>query len=186
MTPAEVESLGSRGWFQREDFPGAGLAAGVAAQRAGECRFKPAAISRGHHRDEAVRNDRLLWVEPEDAELSGLFAAFEALRLELNEGAWLGLARFDLQLAHYGPGGHYVRHRDALQGENNRRVTAIVYLNPGWEPIHGGQLRLCLDPAVEVEPRLGRLVIFLSEKVEHEVLPSAANRFAATAWYYGR
>ena len=186
MTELEVDSLGSRAWFMRENFPGAADVARVAKARAADGLFAPAAISRGHQRDEEVRNDSLQWVDASDVQLSGLFAAFEALRVELNEGAWLGLARFDCQLAHYGPGGHYVRHCDALQGEDNRRLTAIVYLNPEWIEAHGGKLRLCLDPPVEIEPTLGRLVVFLSEKVEHEVLPSMANRLAATAWYYGR
>lgn len=182
MTPGEVELLGSRGFVIREGFPYAAEAARVAATRT----FVPAGVSRDHVRDEAVRTDSLCWVDPSDAALGPLFAAFEALRLELNAGAWLGLTRFDLQLARYGPGGKYVRHRDALVGENNRRVTAVVYLNPAWTPAHRGQLKLYSDPPVEVAPVLGRTVIFLSEKVEHEVLPSAAERLAATAWFYGR
>jgi len=32
---------------------------------------------------------------------------------------------------------------------------------------------------------LDRLVLFLAEKVEHAVLPCAAPRWAATAWYLG-
>lgn len=186
MTDVEVESLGIRGFFQREDFPGAAEVARVATKRAAEGLFAPAGISSRHQREEAVRNDSLLWVDPDDVQLAGLFAAFEALRLELNAGAWLGLTRFELQLAHFEPGGHYLRHLDALEGTPNRRVTAIVYLNPAWTVADGGQLRLFLEPPVEIEPRLGRLVTFLSEKVEHEVLESAAPRFAATAWFYGR
>ena len=186
MTELEVEQLGSDGWFVREGFAGAAEVAAVAARRATEGLFAPAAISRAHHRDEAVRNDSLLWVDPDDTQLAGLFATFEALRVELNQSAWLGLTRFDLQLAHYAPGGHYARHLDALKGHSNRRVTAIAYLNPTWKSADGGQLRLFCSPPVELDPQLGRLVIFLSEKLEHEVLPSAAHRFAATAWYYGR
>jgi len=37
-----------------------------------------------------------------------------------------------------------------------------------------------------VEPTLDRLVVFLSERIEHEVLPSQAPRLALTAWFYGR
>lgn len=186
MTPTEVENLGGRGWISREDFSGAAEVARVATAYEAEGQFVPAGVSRGHLQDTVVRNDSLRWVSADDVLLRGLFATFEALRLELNEGAWLGLHRFELQLAHYKPGGHYARHRDALQGVNNRRVTAIVYLNPIWTLADGGQLRLFCEPAVDIEPRLGRLVVFMSEKVEHEVLSSAATRLAATAWYYGR
>lgn len=186
MTEAEVESLGTRGWFERDRFPAAAQASSVALHRAASGLFVPAGISRGHQVVQTVRTDRLLWVDADDPQLGELFAAFEALRVELNEGAWLGLTRFDLQLAHYAPGGHYARHRDALQGENNRRVTAIVYLNPDWKPADGGHLRLWVEPPVDVEPRLGQSVVFLSEQVEHEVLRSNSSRLAATAWYYGR
>ncbi len=186
MTEAEVASLGAHSWFERENFPGAARAAAVAAEREAAGLFQPAAISAGHRRDAAVRSDSTLWVNADDAHLDALVAGFEALRRELNEDAWLGLTRFELQLAHYGPGGHYLRHCDALAGGNNRRVTAIVYLNPAWKLADGGQLRLFCDPPREVDPVLGKLVTFLSETVEHEVLPTTADRLAATAWYYGR
>jgi SM-20-related protein len=39
---------------------------------------------------------------------------------------------------------------------------------------------------VDVEPSLDRLVVFLSERIDHEVLPAFAPRLALTAWYYGR
>ena len=84
-------------------------------------------------------------------------------------------------------GARYVRHRDAFPGQGNRRLTAICYLNPDWRPEHGGMLRLHLDTGpLDVEPTLDRLVVFLSERVEHEVLPSRALRLAATAWFHGR
>ena len=128
----------------------------------------------------------MLWVEADDPQFAALVAGFEALRTELNQDAWLGLTRFDLQLAHYpANGARYVRHRDAFAASNQRRVTAIVYLNPDWKPADGGLLRLHTDPPVEIEPRLGQSVIFLAAKVEHEVLPSWARRLAATGWYDG-
>ena len=34
-------------------------------------------------------------------------------------------------------------------------------------------------------PGVDRLVVFLSDRVEHEVLPAHAERWAVTAWYYG-
>jgi SM-20-related protein len=185
VTPAEVERLGTQGWFERSAFPAAADAAAVALRRADLGLFKPAGVSRGQVLDATVRNDAILWIEPGDAELAPLHAAFEALRGELNRDAWLGLTRFELQLAHYpADGARYVRHRDAFEGEPRRRVTAIVYLNPDWQPAHGGQLVLHTEPAVEIAPRLGQSVIFLAAKVEHEVLPTHARRLAATAWYH--
>ncbi len=73
-----------------------------------------------------------------------------------------------------------------------RAVTAILYLNPEWEPSHGGCLRVATPPAgipigaspagiegrasaaspandeIDVPPRLGALALFWSHLVEHE------------------
>ncbi|HLE44005.1 MAG TPA: 2OG-Fe(II) oxygenase [Methylomirabilota bacterium] len=39
---------------------------------------------------------------------------------------------------------------------------------------------------LDVAPVLDRLVVFLSERLDHEVLPTLAPRRAVTAWFYGR
>jgi SM-20-related protein len=184
MTDVEVEALGTAGWFVREGFaPAPGAAVVVAAQRE---ELDAARLARDHAPHPSVRGDRSRFVELDDGPLAPLVAGFEALRLELNADAWLGLTRFDLQLAHYPAGGAgYHRHRDALRRPHDRRVTAISYLNPIWSAPDGGELLLHVDPPVTLAPLLGRLVVFLSERVEHEVLPTWFHRFAATAWYHG-
>jgi SM-20-related protein len=105
----------------------------------------------------------------------------------INRAAYMGLRRMEVQLAHYpATGAKYDRHRDAFPGEDNRRVTAIVYLNEPWQPPHGGYLRLYTQPMLDIPPSLDRLVVFRSEVVEHEVLATFASRFALTAWYSAR
>jgi SM-20-related protein len=71
---------------------------------------------------------------------------------------------------------------------NSRAYTAILYLND-WRPSHGGCLRLhgTAGDDVDVEPVAGRLVVFSSQRVTHEVLPvldgaDHAARFALTLW----
>lgn len=59
-------------------------------------------------------------------------------------------------------------------------------MNPAWRTEDGGQLRLFRPEPREVEPVADRLVVFLSERLEHEVLEIHADRFAATAWFYSR
>ena len=60
---------------------------------------------------------------------------------------------------------------------NARAYTAILYLNDSWHPDHGGCLRLHVDNDgtghrhVDVEPLAGRLVVFSSKDIPHEVLP---------------
>jgi len=193
LTDVEIFQLGDRGYFVRDTFLGKDAALEVRAAveaLAAEGRFHPAGLSRGaaHHRDASWRGDEILWVAPETPPLKGLLEAFSALRDEINQGAYLGLDRFEVQASRYpGSGARYARHRDAFPGPGNRRLTALCYLNPGWTPEQGGALRLYLDDGeLDIAPTLDRLVVFLSERVEHEVLPTFALRFATTAWYYGR
>ncbi|HEX8705670.1 MAG TPA: 2OG-Fe(II) oxygenase [Myxococcaceae bacterium] len=194
LSDEEIEALGTQGFFTRAAFLGEEQARAVHAEalvRVKQGTLRPAGIRRGADRaeDTSVRGDFITWVTPEERgpALGTLWAAFEALGRALSAGAYLGLGRFDLQLAHYpGEGARYVRHRDAFAGQANRRVTAIFYANPDWRPEHGGQLRLYLkEGTLEVAPTLDRLVVFLSERLEHEVLPTHAPRLALTAWYYG-
>lgn len=193
LSEAEVAGLGSHGYFLRDGFLGPDLVAATRAQAIalGEAgALQPAGVRRGgdHRLDTTVRGDRITWLAEGDARgpLAEVWGRFEALMQAANEAAWLGLRWFDLQLAHYAPGTHYQRHRDAFPGDDNRRLTAIVYLNPGWRPEHGGQLRLYTPEPVDVEPLADRLVVFLSERLEHEVLTSHADRYTVTAWFYSR
>lgn len=103
----------------------------------------------------------------------------------------------EYQLAYYHPkNARYERHRDAFptddpEDTHQRRVTAILYLNPGWTAGDGGELKIfgraesdgTTDAADRtIPPLLGRLVLFLSGAVDHAVLPANKERFALTAW----
>lgn len=76
--------------------------------------------------------------------------------------------------------------------QTRRRFTILYYLNSDWKPQHGGQLRLFLpsnastkrEQFFDVEPIGDRLVIFDSERVEHEVMPSHVPRRAVTIWLH--
>lgn len=187
LTDFEIESLGTHGFFTRPAFLGPTLARDALVQ-AQNLRLSPAGIRRQHVIDETVRSDETAWLTGDECTgtLAGVVERFRALMDELNEGAWCGLRTFDLQVARYRPGARYERHRDAFPGADNRRITAIVYLNERWAPAHGGQLRLHVDPPVDIAPFSDTLVIFRSEAVEHEVLLSHADRWALTAWFSAR
>ena len=184
LTTREVEQLGEVGWFSRDSFLGETLARDVRAQ-ASAMPLRRAGIRRSAEVDDEVRSDELAWISASETTgaLREASARFDALMHAVNVAAWLGLRAFDLQLARYQAGAKYVRHRDAFPGDDNRRLTAIVYLNDGWLPAHGGVLRLHVEPPVDLEPRLDRLVVFRSERIEHEVIAARAERWALTAWY---
>ncbi len=185
--PFDVAQLGSQGFFVVEQFLDLTFVDRLFVEvRAMQGALQRAGVRRGgdHRLDDQVRGDRIGWVdEGAPGALGELRGRFEALRDELNREAYLGLRRVELQIGWYAPGAQYVRHRDAFPGDDNRRLTAIVYLNRGWTPADGGVLRLHVEPPVDVPPAAGTLVVFLSERVEHEVLPAHADRFALTAWF---
>lgn len=190
LTDAHLDQLAADGWCVLDGF--AGNAEALAARAAAEAldatgALRPAGVGRGadHRHDDAVRGDRITWLgrHLDVPAFSRAHARFDALRVEVNRAAYLGLTRVGLQLACYpGGGAAYVRHRDAFPGSINRKITAIWYLNPDWQPAHGGALRLHVPGEPLVEPLLDRLVVFFSEQVEHEVEPAHATRWAMTAW----
>ncbi len=195
LTDPQIIALGEEGFFVRDGLLGAAAARDVAREldavaRAGGLR--PAGVSRGarHRLDADTRGDAIAWLSPDASRpaLAALAARFTGLRDALNREAYLGLDRVEVQLARYpGDGARYRRHRDAFPGGPNRRLTAIYYANPDWRDDHGGLLRLHLPGGpLDVAPVLDRLVVFLSERLDHEVLPAFAPRRAVTAWFYGR
>jgi SM-20-related protein len=199
LTDADIRALGERGWFLIDGVLGHPTSIGIhdaveALAAAG--RLQPAGLSRGtnYRVDQVVRGDCITWVAAEETppKLAPLCGVFIALRDALNREAYLGLGRMEVQAARYpGGGAAYHRHLDAfptLPGVRpNRQVTAIYYANPAWRPEDGGALRLHLDAGpIDVAPVLDRLLVFLSERVEHEVLPAHVPRRAVTAWFRAR
>lgn len=190
----DIQALGERGWFIREGWRGEAEALAARAEALAQVEagaLRPAAIRRGADRkvDTAVRGDFTTWVTLESAPALGrLWQDYARLGQALSAEAYMGLGHFDVQLAWYpGRGEGYARHLDAFPGRSNRRVTALYYLNPGWGPAHGGALRLYTEAGpVEVAPVLDTLVVFLSERLAHEVCAAHAPRLALTAWFYGR
>jgi hypothetical protein len=106
--------------------------------------------------------------------------------------------RSDVMLANYpGGGSRFARHIDNTTGDG-RRLTMLVYLNPEWDKEKGGALRLTPSEcatysernseadATDVYPQCGRIAMFFSADIPHEVRPTYGNRHALTIWYYDR
>ena len=90
-----------------------------------------------------------------------------------------------------GDGACFPLHFDAYHaaaGSDHRHVTAILYLNEGYNASHGGQLQLFPIPyaPVTIEPRWDRLVVFTSASLLHRVLPSSHQRLCITLWMSGQ
>jgi len=167
----------------------------------GECRelatggaLRKAAVGKDANRRirEEIRGDEIFWLD--DAGTCGsrmqCLNHFEQLRLALNRRLQLGLFEFECHYARYAPGASYRRHYDRFHGDARRILSSVLYLNADWRSGDGGELRLHLDDAqcahVDVSPTGGTLVLFLSERFAHEVLPARCERLSLTGWFRAR
>lgn len=153
-------------------------------------RLHAAATGRADGRQFAgLRGDSTLWLDDPACGPAArdLLAALDGLRTGLNRRLMLGLETVEAHFAHYPPGAGYARHRDRFRSDDARVLSLVVYLNDDWPDGAGGALRLHLpEGAHDIAPRLGTVAVFLSETVEHEVLPADRARFSVAAWFRQR
>jgi SM-20-related protein len=189
-----IEQLATRGFGVVDEFVGVDLLEDL-RMRCGVLQangsLRPARIGGGTQQrlDPEARGDFIAWLsEPElDAE-QRLLARLEELRIALNRGLMAGLEDFQGHFALYPPGAGYARHSDRLAGNDLRAVSVALYLNEHWDADDGGALRIHTGSGVarDLLPQAGRLVAFLSDRFEHEVLPARRARLSFTGWYRRR
>lgn len=186
--------LRTSGIFIRDQFAADAEVAAVREclrARAARGDFTPARIG-GHgaeQRRDDIRGDFTCWLrEPLLPAERLLWQRLEALRLELNRDAYLGLFELELHYARYPPGAAYGRHVDQAQGSAQRTLSLVLYLNHAWQAADGGVLRIhgASGDFVDVEPIFGRLVCFLTRGREHEVLQARSERLSISGWFRGR
>ncbi|WP_373399442.1 2OG-Fe(II) oxygenase [Algoriphagus halophilus] len=116
------------------------------------------------------------------------WAKVEEIRKAINQRCYLGLKSFEAHFARYPIGSFYVRHMDQFQQVLYRLVTVIIYLNDSWKEEDEGMLRMYLpqedgsEKILDVLPKGGRLVVFLSGEIPHEVMPTKKERISITGW----
>jgi len=137
--------------------------------------------------DRSVRRDRIHWLRRESAAQDQFLTLAEQMRQSLNRRLFLGLFEFEAHFAHYPPGAFYRRHVDSFRGAANRVLSTVTYLNHAWEDGDGGELMLYAENSDETLARIapvgGRMVIFLSEELPHEVLPARRDRYSIAGWF---
>jgi SM-20-related protein len=197
-TPEAIaDGLAEGGFCVCPDFlPAAHVAALARDARQQIAAFQPGGTGARHERDLRVRGDSTLWLDPPGASepQQQVLARYEALRLALNRTLQLGLFDLECHYALYPPGTCYRRHRDRLTGEprftgqGERVLSCVLYLNQGWRNHDGGELRLYLPRGapLDIQPVGGTLVVFLSERFEHEVLAAQRERLSLTGWFRQR
>jgi SM-20-related protein len=189
-----VDDLAAQGWSQQSIFLPETLTLELAAEcrrRSAEGELSPAAVGRGPAQEvrDGVRGDRIQWLEAGEGDAcDDYLGLMDSLRQALNRDLFLGLEDFESHFALYPPGAFYLRHLDRFRDNDRRMVSTVLYLNEGWLPEHGGQLRMYLkdDVVHDVQPVGGSLVVFLSGDVPHEVLPANRERLSLTGWFRRR
>jgi SM-20-related protein len=157
-----------------------------------EDRFKKAAI--GNRVNEVIvktiRGDQILWIDeslPNAAEHL-FFDQINDLVSYLNTTCFMGILHKEFHYALYPKGTFYKRHIDTFQNDDRRKLSFVCYLNTeDWKPENGGELVLYLDEnGIETEkiiyPFPGRIVIFESQIIEHEVKLVETERLSITGW----
>lgn len=154
--------------------------------------FKKAAI--GNRVNEiivkSIRGDVILWMDELQANEAEMlfFNKINNLVNYLNKTCFLGILHKEFHYALYPEGTYYKRHLDTFQNDDRRKLSFVCYLNEeGWLPENGGELVLYLDEnGKETEkviyPFPGRVVIFESQIIEHEVKPVNKERMSITGW----
>lgn len=157
--------------------------------------FKAAGIGRqtDFQVQETIRSDQIHWIQPSVKITAEFLQWMDSLRVGLNRRLFMGLFDYESHFAHYPIGAFYKKHLDAFrgnhkQGQSNRVLSTVLYLNEAWQPSDGGELLLYAgdDDKKVIEtilPECGRLVIFLSEKFPHEVLPAKRERKSIAGWF---
>ncbi|KPQ01388.1 2OG-Fe(II) oxygenase [Marinobacter sp. HL-58] len=139
-------------------------------------------------RDRSVRRDKIAWLQGVTPVQAELFAFFESVRLGLNQRLFLGLRRFEAHYATYHEGDFYRRHVDSFRGRASRVVSLVLYLNENWQEADGGALQVCNRENEDeicgtILPEAGRMALFMSEEIPHEVLPANRTRYSVACWF---
>ena len=152
--------------------------------------MKNARIGRGSDttRDRSVRRDKIAWMQGVTEHQAALFEVFESVRQGLNQRLFLGLKRFEAHYATYHAGDFYRKHVDSFQGRASRVVSLVLYLNEHWAATDGGALQVFnrdseLEICGSILPDMGRMAVFMSEEIPHEVLPANRTRYSVACWF---
>lgn len=157
-----------------------------------EDNFKKAAIGNRTNEiiEKAIRGDFILWLNEVEAGAAEkiFFRRINDFMEYLNKTCFLGIIHKEFHYALYPEGTFYRRHLDTFQNDDRRKLSLVCYLNEqDWKPEYGGELVIYRnenDKETEkvIYPFPGRVVIFESQILEHEVKPVKTARLSITGW----
>ncbi|HAS6348531.1 2OG-Fe(II) oxygenase [Vibrio sp. IRLE0018] len=182
-----IDALITHGYYVWDDFLDPKSVAQL--REAIPSQWKQARIGRNEDLVKAtkIRSDKIQWIKRDkEVAVDHYLDLMEEIRLSVNRYLYLGLFEYEAHFAKYEPGDFYQKHLDSFQGQENRKLTTVFYMNEHWSEGDGGELLVYdLDDQLleKVPPVSGRLVVFLSEMFPHEVLTSHINRYSIAGWF---
>lgn len=154
--------------------------------------FKKAAIGNRVNEiiEKSIRGDFILWLNENEANFAekAFFNRINDMVSYLNKTCFMGILFKEFHYALYPKGTFYKRHLDTFQNDDRRKLSMVCYLNEeNWQPEYGGELVLYLningkEIPKTIYPLPGRMVIFESQILEHEVKPVEQKRMSITGW----
>ena len=158
-----------------------------------EDQFKKSAIGNKTNElvEKEIRGDFILWLNEAEAGTAEnvFFNRVNNLVDYLNRTCFMGILHKEFHYAVYPEGTFYKRHLDTFQNDGRRKLSVVCYLNDEtWLEENGGELTIYVDEngeekAIDLYPFPGRVVIFESQVLEHEVQRvKHSKRFSITGW----
>lgn len=157
-----------------------------------EDNFKKAAI--GNRTNEiiarSIRGDFIMWLNESEGNPGErtFFRKINDFADYLNKTCFMGILHKEFHYALYPEGTFYRRHLDTFQNDDRRKLSIVCYLNDqDWKPEYGGELVIYQNINGEevqktIYPFPGRMVVFESQVLEHEVKPVKTERLSITGW----
>lgn len=153
-----------------------------------EDEFRKAAIGNQFSEQiiKSIRGDFISWIDENNLlpEEKVFFNKIDDFTNYMNRTCFLGIQEKEFHYAVYPKGTFYKKHLDTFQNDDSRKLSIVCYLNnEDWKPEFGGEL-VIFKPLEEIKvyPLKGRVVIFESQVLEHEVRQVEQMRLSITGW----
>jgi len=153
-----------------------------------EDEFKKAAIGNQFNEQiiKLIRGDFISWIDENNANEAErlFFRKVDDFIQYMNRTCFLGIQDKEFHYALYPEGTFYKKHLDTFQNDSRRKLSIVCYLNQeDWKEEFGGELVIYKEnEEIAITPIKGRVVIFESQLLEHEVKPVKKERLSITGW----
>lgn len=138
-------------------------------------------------RIDEIRSDSIYWLD-KDKHVSILpfFEFVQQMMQEIGAFLFLSLQGYEFHFSNYPEGGYYKPHLDQFKKRKNRMISVVIYFNKNWKHGMGGELKIHGENEAIIEPIFNRAVMFRSDTILHEVLPTQFERKSLTGWLLQR